>query len=82
MLSTETETIQVDYTMLRPLFLRTMKNKTKNDLLQLFEQLRKNVKLNKSDASLSADLKSKKLQELKQDFYDGLIADLLQAKSH
>ena len=82
MLSTETETIQVDYTMLRPLFLRTMKNKTKNDLLQLFEQLRKNVKLNKSDVSLSADLKSKKLQELKQDFYDGLIADLLQAKSH
>ena len=36
-LSTETETIQVDYKMLRPLFLRTLKNKSKNDLLQLFE---------------------------------------------
>ena len=56
-LSTETETIQVDYKMLRPLFLRTLKNKSKNDLLQLFEQLRKNVKLNKSSANLGEEQK-------------------------
>ena len=37
LLSNETENIQVDYEMLRPLFLRTMKNKKSNDVLQLFE---------------------------------------------
>ena len=49
MLSTETKNIQVDYEMLRPLFLRTIKNKKSNDVLQLFEQLRKNMKLNKAN---------------------------------
>ena len=37
LLSLETENIQVDYEMLRPLFLRTIKNKRSNDVLQLFE---------------------------------------------
>ena len=36
-LSTETENIQVDYQMLRQLFLRTIQNKKNNDVLQLFE---------------------------------------------
>ena len=54
-----------------------MKYKTGQDVLKLFEQFRKNLKLNKSHSSLLADEKSRKLKEIKKGFYDGLIDDLL-----
>ena len=63
--------------MLQPFFHRAMKYKTGQDVLKLFEQFRKNLKLNKSHSSLLADEKSKKLKEIKKGFYDGLIDDLL-----
>ena len=63
--------------MLRPLFLRTIKHKTGNDVLKLFEQFRKNLKLNKSNADLSPEEKSRKLKSIKTEIYDGLIKDLL-----
>ena len=44
----DTANVQVDYGVLRPLFLRAIKHKTGNDVLKLFEQFRKNLKLNKS----------------------------------
>jgi len=37
---------------MRPLFLRTIKNKTGNDVLKLFEQFRKNIKLNKTNEKM------------------------------
>lgn len=36
-LTTDTKSIQIDYRLLRPLFLRTIHNKTGSDVLQLFE---------------------------------------------
>ena len=81
-LSTETENIQVDYEMLRPLLLRTIKNKKANDVLQLFEQIRKNIKLNKSNDQLEESEKAEKLKKLKIDFYNGLLKDLLDVKSY
>jgi hypothetical protein len=67
--------------MLRPLFLRTIKHKTGNDVLKLFEQFRKNLKLNKSNADLSPEEKSRKLKSIKTEIYDGLIKDLLNVKA-
>ena len=67
--------------MLRPLFLRTIKHKTGNDVLKLFEQFRKNLKLNKSNSDLSPEEKSRKLKAIKTEIYDGLIKDLLNVKA-
>lgn len=36
-LTSESTKVQVDYDLLKPLFLRTIKNKTGNDVLKLFE---------------------------------------------
>jgi len=52
-LTSETKHVQVDYDLLRPLFIRTIKNKTGNEVLKLFEQFRKNLKLNKASQDLS-----------------------------
>lgn len=47
-LTNDTEVSQMDYEMVRPLFQRAIKYKTPQDILKLFEQIRKNLKLNKS----------------------------------
>jgi hypothetical protein len=36
-LTADTTNVQVDYDLLRPMFIRTIKNKTGNDVLKLFE---------------------------------------------
>lgn len=76
-MSSETSDIQLDYKMVRPMFQRVMKYKAAQDVLKLFEQFRKNLKLNKSTKSWEPKAKSEKLKELQKDFYDGLIRDLL-----
>lgn len=43
----------------------------------MFEQFRKNIKLNKSSKKLDAVERGNKTKELKKEFYDGLIGDLL-----
>ena len=63
--------------MLQPFFHRAMKYKSGQDVLKLFEQFRKNLKLNKSNVSLTTEEKSAKLKGIKKEFYDGLIGDLL-----
>lgn len=67
---------------MRPIFLRNMNLKTGNEVLQLFEQIRKNIKLNRSAKNLSANEKSDLLQAKKRDFYDGLLKDLIQLKAY
>lgn len=62
--------------------MRTIKNKQANDVLKMFEQIRKNLKLNKSNANLTNEEKSAKLSEIKKDIYDGLIKDLLAVKAY
>lgn len=68
--------------MLRPLFLRTIKNKTGADVLKLFEQFRKNIKLNKTNELLPNAEKGKTLKDIKLGIYDGLVADLMGARAY
>lgn len=51
-LTTESEYLDFNYDMVRPLFLRTIKTKTGNEILKMFEQFRKNIKLNKAAKEL------------------------------
>lgn len=81
-LTSETKHVQADYDLLRPLFIRTIKNKTGNEVLKLFEQFRKNLKLNKASSELSPEERVLKLKNIKCDIYDGLIKDLLQVKAY
>jgi len=47
MLTGESENVQMDFGMLKPLFARTIRNKSGQEVLKTFEQFRKNLKLNK-----------------------------------
>jgi phosphoenolpyruvate carboxylase len=78
----DTKNMQIDYKLLRPMFLRAIKNKTGNDVLQLFEQFRKNIKLNRSADQMPAEEKSTLLRQIKKEVYDGLIKDLLNFKAY
>lgn len=80
-LTAQSSYLQIDYELIRPMVLRIIKMKTGMDTLNLFEQLRKNVTLNKSWASRDASERSEKLKDIKKSFYDGLIKDLMDAKS-
>jgi hypothetical protein len=64
-LTSETKQVQVDYDLLRPLFMRTIKNKTGNEVLKLFEQFRKNLKLNKANQELTQEERAEKLKTIK-----------------
>jgi len=81
-MTSETETLDFSYDLVRPLFQRNMELKSGNDVLQLFEQIRKNIKLNRTAKSLSPAEKAVKLQEKRKDFYDGLLKDLLAKKAY
>lgn len=76
-LTSETDTLDFSYELVRPIFLRNMHMKSGNEVLQLFEQIRKNIKLNRVSRQLSANEKHDKLQAKKRDFYDGLLKDLI-----
>jgi hypothetical protein len=56
--------------------------KSGNEVLQLFEQIRKNIKLNRSARNLTADEKQEKLKQKKRDFYDGLLKDLINTHAY
>lgn len=77
LLSSETDYIQVNYKMVKPLFLRAMQYKSAQDVLKLFEQFRKNLKINRAGKSMSQGDKAAALKNLKKEFYDGLMEDLL-----
>lgn len=68
--------------MAQPLFLRTMKHKNAQEVLKLFEQFRKNLKLNRSFKNMDGSERSATLKVMKKDFYDGLIADLMQKEAY
>ena len=81
-LTSETETLDFSYDLVKPIFLRNMTMKTGNEVLQLFEQIRKNIKLNKSTKSLTPAEKSDLLHAKKRDFYDGLLKDLIKQQAY
>ena len=59
-----------------------MKQKSGNEILKLFEQFRKNIKLNKKHKDLSPNEKHDLLLKKKREFYDGLLSDLLNTKAY
>lgn len=46
-LISETDNLDFTYDIIKPIFQRSMKVKSGNEVLKLFEQFRKNIKLNK-----------------------------------
>lgn len=78
-LTAETETLDFSYDLVRPIFLRNMSLKTGNEVLQLFEQIRKNIRLNK--AAQASPEKAELLNAKKREFYDGLLKDLISKKA-
>lgn len=48
LLSNQSSHLQISYQMIRPFVIRIMKNKGGPELIKLFEQLRKNILMNKS----------------------------------
>ena len=72
-LSHDTEDIQTNYSIVRALFQRPIKYKTPQDVLKLFEQIRKNLKLNKTGKKWEQKTQNLKLTTLRKEFYDGLI---------
>lgn len=81
-LTSETETLDFTYDLVRPIFLRNMNMKTGNEVLQLFEQIRKNIKLNRGARTLNQEEKHTQLQYKKRDFYDGLLKDLINTQAY
>lgn len=45
-MSADSTHLTINYELLRPIFLRSIQNKTGQEVLKLFEQFRKNLKLN------------------------------------
>jgi hypothetical protein len=52
-MTSDTENLDFTYSLNRPIFLRSINTKTGNDILKMFEQFRKNIKLNKGAQKLS-----------------------------
>lgn len=52
MLTSDTQNLDFTYDIVRPIFERSLKTKTGNDILKMFEQFRKNIKLNKAAKDL------------------------------
>ncbi|CDW78620.1 UNKNOWN [Stylonychia lemnae] len=81
-LTSETENLDFNYNLIQPIFIRTLKNKTGSEVLKLFEQFRKNIKLNKQSKDLSQQDKSNLLTAKRREFYDGLLQDLIERQSY
>ena len=81
LLSTQSSHLQISYQMIRPFVIRIMKNKGGPELIKLFEQLRKNITLNRSWDKAEPKLKGQTQKKLRKEFYDGLIGDLMENES-
>jgi predicted SprT family Zn-dependent metalloprotease len=62
------------------MFIRTIKYKGGQEVMKLFEQIRKNINLNKKN--MRSDDKANLHKTIRKEFYDGLISDLMQNKSY
>jgi len=61
---------------------RLITHKGGPEIMKLFEQLRKNIHLNKSWEKKDKKEGYTKLRGIKKDFYDGLIYDLMKHKAY
>lgn len=62
------------------MFIRTIKYKGGQEVMKLFEQIRKNINLNKKN--IKSDDKANLHKSIRKEFYDGLISDLMNNKSY
>lgn len=76
-LTSESSHLQLNYELIRPMAQKIIKNKTGPEIMRFFEQCRKNITLNKVNSKLPPAEKSAMLKDLKKNFYDGLIGDLM-----
>ena len=68
---------------MRPLFKRNLKLKTGQDLLNLFDQVRRNIQLNKrSQKDLDEEQQKLKLDQIKSEYLNELLGDLIEAKAY
>ena len=81
LLSTQSSHLQISYQMIRPFVIRIMKNKGGPELIKLFEQLRKNITLNRSWDKAEPKLKGQTQKKLRKEFFDRLIGDLMENES-
>ena len=56
--------------------------KSGNDVLSLFEQVKKNLRLNKAHKDTPKEEKKEMLKEMKIDYYRKLIQDLIDNKAY
>lgn len=68
--------------MCRPIILRMMKYKGGPEVIKFFEQLRKNIKLNKANSLLPQIEKNQLLKEIRKGFFTGLMKDLMENKNY
>lgn len=78
----DTTHIQMDYELLRPFFRRCIQYSTGQEVLKLFEQFRKNLKLNNQWKDVAVAERNVALKDIKCGVYDGLIEDLLAVKAY
>jgi len=69
--------LQIDYEMIRPMVIRLLKHQDSDILMEFFGNLSKNIQLNKSWDTKDGKEKNEELRNLRKNFYDGLIRDLM-----
>ena len=67
--------------MIKPMVNRLITHKGGPEIMKLFEQLRKNIHLNKSWEKKDKKLGYTAIRSIKKEFYDGLIHDLMKHKA-
>ena len=68
--------------MIKPMVNRLITHKGGPEIMKLFEQLRKNIHLNKSWEKKDKKDGYTELRTIKKEFYDGLIRDLMKHKAY
>ena len=74
--------LQIDYNMCQPFVTKTLKHQGGSETIKLFEQLRKNIALNKAWKDKPLGEKNQELRRIRKEFFDGLIEDLISAKQY
>ena len=82
MLTQASSHLQINYELIRPLLLRIIKNRGGQETIKFFEQLRKNIQLNKSWKSRTIEERAVELRRIRKEFFDGLIQDLMANRSY
>ena len=65
----DTEHIQMDWAFVKPLFARAVNFKSGNDILELFEQIKNKLMLNKANSKLPKEQQTVILENIKTEFY-------------